>query len=73
MSNNFFKESNFSPEITQGICPTCNLPTMLVSMTRDHYRCVTCGSDLEQKVNGVIKYMPIERPARDCPKTNGQG
>jgi hypothetical protein len=49
------------------------MPTMLVSMTRDHYRCVTCGSDLEQKVNGVIKYMPIERPARDYPKTNGQG
>ena len=58
MSNNFFKESNFSPEITHGICPTCNMPTMLVSMTRDHYRCVTCGSDLEQKVNGVIKYIP---------------
>jgi len=30
----------------------------MVSMTRDHYRCVTCGSDLEQKVNGVIKYIP---------------
>ena len=31
---------------------------MLVSVTKDFYRCVTCGSDLEQKVNGVIKYMP---------------
>ena len=58
MSNNFFKESNFSPEVTHGICPTCNMPTMLVSMTRDQYRCVTCGTDLEQKVNGVIKYIP---------------
>ena len=66
MSNNFFKESIFSPEVTHGICPTCNMPTMLVSMTRDHYRCVTCGSELEQKVNGVIKYMPIDRPT-----TNG--
>ena len=31
---------------------------MLVSLTRDFYRCITCGSDLEQKINGVIKYMP---------------
>ena len=72
MSNNFFKkEGRLTPEVTHGICPTCNMPTMLVSVTRDFYRCVACGSDLEQKVNGVIKYMPIERPARNHPKTNG--
>ena len=27
--------------------------------TKDHYRCITCGSDLEQKINGVIKYIPV--------------
>ena len=59
MKNYFKKENVFSPEVTQGICPTCNMPTMLISLTRDFYRCVTCGSDLEQKVNGVIKYMPV--------------
>ena len=59
MSNNFFKkEGRFTPEVTHGICPTCEIPTMLVSVTRDFYRCVACGSDLEQKVNGVIKYIP---------------
>ena len=59
MPNNFFrKEPSFHPEVTQGICPTCETPTMLVSLTRDLYRCLTCGSDLEQKINGVIKYMP---------------
>ena len=58
--NNFFKKERiFNPEVTHGICPTCNMPTMLVSITRDFYRCVTCGSDLEQKINGVIKYMPV--------------
>ena len=55
----YFKKTKFSPEITHGVCPTCEMPTMLVSLTRDHYRCITCGSDLEQKINGVIKYMPI--------------
>jgi uncharacterized protein (DUF983 family) len=60
MPNNFFKKvKRFNPEITHGVCPTCEMPTMLVSLTRDFYRCITCGTDLEQKINGVIKYMPI--------------
>ena len=54
----YIKKTKFSPEITHGICPTCEMPTMLVSLTRDNYRCITCGSDLEQKINGVIKYIP---------------
>jgi uncharacterized protein (DUF983 family) len=58
--NNFFKkEEIFSTEVTHGVCPTCKMPTMLISLTKDFYRCVTCGSDLEQKINGVIKYMPV--------------
>ena len=57
--NNFFKKArSLNPEVTHGVCPTCKMPTMLVSLTKDFYRCITCGSDLEQKVNGVIKYMP---------------
>ena len=57
--NNFFKkEGSLSPEVTHGVCPTCDMPTMLVSLTKDLYRCITCGSDLEQKINGVIKYIP---------------
>ena len=59
MPDNFFRKgTHFNPEVTHGICPTCETPTMLVSLTRDLYRCLTCGSDLEQKINGVIKYMP---------------
>ena len=55
---NYFKRSAFNPEVTHGICPTCSEATMLISITKDFYRCVTCGTDLEQKVNGVIKYIP---------------
>ena len=59
MPNNFFKKgTHFNPEVTHGICPSCDMLTMLVSLTRDLYRCLTCGSDLEQKINGIIKYMP---------------
>ena len=62
---NYFKKSAFSPEVAHGICPTCDEPTMLVSLTKDHYRCVTCGADLEQKVNGVISYVPVIKMSQE--------
>ncbi len=34
----------------------------VVSLYKNHYRCVTCGGDLEQKVNGVISYIPTGDP-----------
>ena len=59
MSYKYFKPQEISPDITHGVCPMCEMPTMLVSLTKDIYKCVTCGSELEQKINGVIKYMPV--------------
>ena len=64
----YFKKSKFEPDITHGVCPACDMPTMLVSLTKDHYRCITCGSDLEQKINGVIKYIPVTPPEEESPK-----
>ena len=34
------------------------MDTMLVSVTPDFYRCITCGSDLRQHINGKISYIP---------------
>ena len=48
----------FTPEVVNGVCPTCEEDTLLVSITREYYRCVTCGTDLEQYVNGKIIYIP---------------
>ena len=31
---------------------------MLVGITRSFYRCMSCGADLEQHVNGCIRYIP---------------
>ena len=45
-------------EIVHGKCPTCEEYTMLVGLTKDFYRCMTCGTDLEQHVNGKISYIP---------------
>jgi hypothetical protein len=49
-------------EVVNGICPACHCPAVLVSLFKTHYRCVSCGSDLEQKVNGVISYIPMGNP-----------
>ena len=48
----------FNAEVGTGTCPTCEQDTMLVSITPDFYRCVTCGSDLRQHINGKISYIP---------------
>ena len=63
------KTIRFHTEIVNGVCPTCDMPTMLVSLTKDHYRCITCGSDLEQKINGVIKYIPVAQLKEESPET----
>ena len=45
-------------EIVNGVCPTCEEYTMLVGVTKQFFRCLTCGADLEQHVNGKISYIP---------------
>ena len=45
-------------EIVNGKCPTCDELTMLVGITHDRYRCMNCGSDLIQHINGKISYIP---------------
>jgi len=45
-------------EIVNGKCPTCDEFTMLVGLTKEMYRCMNCGADLEQHINGKIIYLP---------------
>ena len=45
-------------EIVNGKCPTCSELTMLVGLTSEMYRCMNCGADLQQHVNGKISYLP---------------
>ena len=52
----------FQTEIVNGKCPTCEEHTMLVGVTRRFFRCMTCGTDLEQHVNGKISYIPTLSP-----------
>ena len=52
-------------EIVNGRCPTCDEYTMLVGVTNDRYRCMNCGADLQQHVNGKISYLPILSGVKD--------
>ena len=45
-------------EIVNGKCPTCEEFTMLAGLTKEIFRCMNCGSDLEQHINGKISYLP---------------
>ncbi len=58
-SMSLFKRFGLSPEITPGVCPHCDLPTSFISIVHDRYKCMHCGEEVEQKVNGVIRYLPI--------------
>ena len=51
------KIGQLTSQIVTGKCPECQTETLLVSFEPHLYRCVNCGFDLEQKVNGVIKYV----------------
>jgi len=55
------KKKNFklTAEIVHGACPTCDQVTTLVGVTSQFYRCMECGADLEQHINGKISYLPI--------------
>ena len=52
-------------EVVNGKCPTCDEFTMLVGLTNELYRCMNCGADLEQHVNGKITYLPIMTSPKD--------
>ena len=61
----FGKALDVAAEVTGGVCPTCAHETMFISLTPEVYRCVNCGSDCKQYVNGAIRYLPaISRPTK---------
>ena len=70
------KTSILQTELVTGHCPECSLDTILVGIQHSFYRCTNCGEDIEQKVNGVIKYMIVDKDTkiklRDLDDTDGE-
>ena len=52
-------------EVVNGKCPTCDEYTMLVGLTPELYRCMNCGADLQQHINGKITYLPTMSSRQD--------
>ena len=44
-------------EIVNGVCPDCAKNSILISVDQ-YFKCTRCGTELEQKVNGKISYIP---------------
>ena len=69
-----FGDIDIKTAIVNGTCPTCSCQTLLVSLARDHFRCITCGSDLKQHVNGKISYIPhVNNPKKIRLETSKNG
>ena len=69
-----FGDINLKAEIVNGTCPTCTQDTLLVSLTPELFRCITCGTDLKQHINGKISYIPQSTNPKDIKfevSTNG--
>ena len=58
------EDLNLSTLVVHGICPYCKEITPLVSIETNIYKCVTCGDEVEQYVNGVIKYLPTTKKGK---------
>ena len=59
MNEKLFSTIGLAAQVSNGICTVCHHESMFVSLSRQTYRCVTCGSDLHQHINGKISYLPI--------------
>ena len=57
---NIFADIIKKAKMVDGVCPHCSEHTLLISVVSDYYRCLNCGGDIEQKVNGKISYLPVD-------------
>ena len=58
--DNLFADIIRKAKMVDGVCPHCTEHTLLISVVNDYFRCLNCGGDIEQKVNGKISYLPID-------------
>lgn len=57
--NKNLSSHNLEARIDFGRCPCCETLTPFLFLQKEFYRCATCGEEVKQFVNGVIKYMPV--------------
>jgi uncharacterized protein (DUF983 family) len=55
----FWNTIEVNAQVVNGKCPFCTIDSVFVSIHKTIFRCITCGSDVEQKINGKISYIPL--------------
>ena len=58
--NDLFADIIRKAKMVDGVCPHCTEHTLLISVVNDYFRCLNCGGDIEQKINGKISYLPVD-------------
>jgi len=64
----FGRSFQLHTELVNGHCPMCHQLSIFVGVGQNLYRCTSCGGELEQKVNGVISYIPVVAAGAKLPK-----
>jgi|TARA_R100001129_G_scaffold179579_1_gene156529 anaerobic ribonucleoside-triphosphate reductase len=59
-------------DTVQGVCPHCEDETILVAIVTEFYRCVNCGADTKQHVNGKISYIQLTESDKDWLRKHGK-
>tara|TARA_R100001460_G_scaffold617_1_gene2915 strand:+ start:21 stop:242 length:222 start_codon:yes stop_codon:yes gene_type:complete len=68
LSNKFKTFSKI--DTVHGICEECNEDTILVAIVTEFYRCVNCGADTRQHINGSIRYLKLNERDKEYIKQN---
>jgi len=68
MNNKFKTFSNI--DTVHGLCEECQEETVLVAIVSEYYRCVNCGSDTRQHINGSIRYLRLNERDKKIIKQN---
>ena len=59
-------------DTVQGTCPHCEEEVILVAIVTEFYRCVNCGADTKQHINGKISYIQLTEGDKDWLRKHGQ-
>jgi len=57
-------------DTVHGVCEECQEETILVAIVSEYYRCVNCGSDTRQHINGSIRYLKLNERDKEYIKKN---
>jgi len=57
-----------SIETVVGVCPHCNEKALLLSIVEDIFKCTLCDQDVQQYVNGHIKYIVMDDEKKNLNK-----